>query len=87
VRGRSERLHPDAFVLQVGDGANSFPRQQLLAADMHTGQNRQRFTGIDRLDNSGRIIEAEVDLATGDFRRPIRRRIDIADIGKTRCGC
>ena len=85
VRGRSERLHANAFVLQVGNSADRIPRKQLLTTDMHAGQNRQRFAGIDRRDKSGRTVQAEVDLAGGDFPQSNRGSIDIADIGETLC--
>ena len=86
VRARTQALHADVFAFEVGDAADAFPREQFEAADVNSGQQDDRFTGVDCGDEIRGITQAEIHLALRDrLGRGSPRGIDIADLGKTLC--
>ena len=71
VRGRAQVRHAHGLALEVGDAADAFGREQLEAADVHAGDDRDLFAGLDRDEQRRREVQREVDLAAGDqFRLP-----------------
>ena len=77
-------MHAHVLALEIRDAADAFSGKQFEAADVHAGQDRDRFAGIDRNDEGRREVRSEVDLAACERqggRRPGLGR-HIADIGK-----
>ncbi len=82
--GRPQTFDADALSLQLSDAAHALIPEQFEAADMDAGEHDDRYAGVDCLD----VIEggghAEMHVAAPDRRRNgIRRRVHIADVGKT----
>src|SRR5438067_709710 len=61
VRAGAEALDAYFLSLQVQDAADVFPRKQFEAADVLAAHDGDRFAGIDRDQERGRIIRGEVD--------------------------
>jgi hypothetical protein len=81
VSTRAERLgDADPLALQVADGADGLVREQLVAADMHPRQGRDRLAGIHVGDDPGRGLEVEINFAAGD-RVAVGYR-HVADVGE-----
>jgi hypothetical protein len=56
------------LALQFGDAVDAFAGEQLVAASMHAGKDRDRRPAIDRLD----VIDDEGE---GEINPPIRERL------------
>jgi hypothetical protein len=74
IIGRPQSLHADALALQVGDAADAFAAEQFVTADHHSGQQHDRFAGVDRRDVIRRIVQTKIDLAA-------RHRFDSRNTG------
>jgi hypothetical protein len=78
-RGRA-CLQSDLLSLQFSDAAEAFAGEQLVAAGMHTGKDRDRRPVIDRLDVVDREGDREIDPAIGEHLRQLPSRgFDIGD--------
>jgi len=62
VRGAAQSLHPHALASEIRDTADAIIAEQLKAARMHTRQDRDWLSGIDRNHERRREVQAEVDL-------------------------
>jgi hypothetical protein len=66
---------------------DAFIPEQLEAPDVHTGNDCNLFTGIDRDEKRCREVQSEVDLAACDCFRLAEARIGhyVANVGKAFC--
>src|SRR5215831_2052843 len=68
---RPERLSADTLAPEIHDPADRAAREQLEAADMHAGQNRDWRATVDRSDELRGKIQCKVSLAARDNLRGI----------------
>jgi len=81
---RPERLGADAFAPEIGDPPDCVAGEQLEAADMYLGQNRNRRTAVDRGDELRRKVQREIAISACNHLRGIgiRGGFQIANISE-----
>ena len=84
MRARCQRLDPNASALELDDAVDALLDEQFEAAGMDTAQHGQSLALIDRHDQRGDEIQAEIDFATGDLQSARRAALggDIGHLGK-----
>jgi hypothetical protein len=85
MRGRSKGFDPHTLALEIENAVNPFAPEHFKAADMHGAEGGYRQPAIERGDEHGGEIRAEIDFAAGDRLGCVdgRRGVsDVADIGK-----
>ena len=78
---RAEILDADPLALQVADGPDRLVREQLVAADMHARQHRDRLAGIQMRDEP---MPASCRSKSTSPRATASRRVvrHVADVGE-----
>jgi hypothetical protein len=77
------RPKPDNLAFQIGDVANTLPREQFEAADMDASQHDDRGARLDQRNTSKRREIVEIELAAQNGVLLLgSRRLDIPDIGE-----
>jgi hypothetical protein len=85
VRVVAGRLDSDGLAFQVADAADLLAGEQLVAADMDPGEDRQPAAIVGRLDRAGGEIQREIGTALADYGRQLAAGsgVDISDVTKT----